>query len=152
MPGAERRADDFYETPAWCVRAFLRGCKLPGGLWLEPTAGSGAIVRAVEMERRDIVWHLCEKRPEAADALRTASIWSGPVQIGDYLSTTFKETHDVCIGNPPFSLALEVIRHAMTMSRVVAMLLRINFLASQKRAAWMCEHTPSVYVYGAMQV
>ena len=53
---------------------------------------------------------------------------------------------DVALGNPPFNLALEVIQHAMTMSSVVCMLLRINFLASQKRAAWMRRYTPSIYV------
>ena len=53
---------------------------------------------------------------------------------------------DVALGNPPFNLALEVIQHAMTMSSIVCMLLRINFLASQKRAAWMRENTPSIYV------
>lgn len=43
-----RRADDAYYTPAWCVRALLRTIgTLPGGLWLEPAAGTGAIARAV---------------------------------------------------------------------------------------------------------
>lgn len=37
-------------------------------------------------------------------------------------------------------------RHNPTMSDVVCMLLRVNFLGSQKRAAWMRANTPSVYV------
>jgi hypothetical protein len=40
--GAVRRADDYYATPAWCVRALLASVQLPGGRWLEPAAGDGA--------------------------------------------------------------------------------------------------------------
>jgi hypothetical protein len=157
LPGAERHADDFYATPPWCVEALLRGSNLPSGRWLEPTAGDGAIVEEVLHHRIDVEWHLVESRAEElrvgggllsrllkpdCPTDRVAS-----VEIRDFLTMPAPaQPFDVALGNPPFNLALEVIQHALTMSSVVCMLLRINFLASQKRAAWMREHTPSIYV------
>lgn len=46
--GAERRADDFYETPGWCTRAILPHLipNLPERhIVLEPGSGSGSIAR-----------------------------------------------------------------------------------------------------------
>lgn len=150
LPGSERHADDFYE----------RGCTLPGGLWLEPTAGSGAIVGEVLRHRSDVQWHLVESRAEEMhcgggllqrmlhDDFPIERVAS--VQIRDFLTmpapSPGAQRYDVALGNPPFNLALEVIQHALTMSDVVCMLLRVNFLGSQKRAAWMRVNTPSVYV------
>jgi hypothetical protein len=42
-----RTPDDAYETPAWCVQRLLEKLQLPGGNWLEPGAGDGAIIKAV---------------------------------------------------------------------------------------------------------
>lgn len=157
LPGSERHADDFYETPAPCIEALLRGCPLPGGLWLEPTAGSGATAGEVLRHRTDVDWHLVESRTEEMhcgggllsrmlrDDFPAERVSS--VQIRDFLTMPAPaQRYDVALGNPPFNLALEVIQHALTMSDVVCMLLRVNFLGSQKRAAWMRANTPSVYV------
>ena len=46
-----RRDRDYYPTPSWCVRALLETVDLPTGTWLEPTAGDGAIIRAVDEYR-----------------------------------------------------------------------------------------------------
>lgn len=44
--GAERRADDFYETPGWCTRAIrTRLDVFPNSVVLDPCAGTGAILR-----------------------------------------------------------------------------------------------------------
>ena len=43
---------DFYPTPAWCVGCLLEAVELPGGTWLEPAAGRGAIVEAVGARRQ----------------------------------------------------------------------------------------------------
>lgn len=155
--GAERHPDDFYATPAWCIEALLRGCDLPGGLWLEPTAGDGAIVGEVLRHRADVRWHLVESRAEelsCGGGLLSRMLRADfpvecvdAVEIRDFLTMPAPaQRFDVALGNPPFSLALEVIQHALTMASTVCMLLRINFLASQRRAAWMRAHTPSVYV------
>ncbi len=151
--GTERRADDFYATPPWCVEALLKRCDLPGGLWLEPTAGNGAIAAEVLRHRRDVRWHLNELREEEAEGLRRLQAEhdnnsdAESVTTGDFLTMPMRHIgYSVVLSNPPFSLALPVIQYAMVMAPIVVMLLRINFLASQKRAEWMREHTPSIYV------
>lgn len=45
--GGYRMADDFYATPTWAVDAVLRRLLMPGLRILEPSAGRGAIVRAL---------------------------------------------------------------------------------------------------------
>ena len=58
--------------------------------------------------------------------------------------------YDIVLTNPPYSLAQEFVDHAMKFRRtelsLVAMLLRINFLGSKKRAKWLRENTPTVAV------
>jgi len=157
LPGAERLADDFYATPPWCVTALLHGCNLPGGQWLEPTAGDGAITGEVLRRRADVEWHLVESRAEelrCGGGLLSRMLRPdfpldrvSSIEIRDFLTMPVPtKRFDVALGNPPFNLALEVIQHALKMSNVVCMLLRINFLASQKRAEWMRVNTPSIYV------
>ena len=155
--GAVRHPDDFYATPAWCIEALLRGCPLSSGRWLEPTAGDGAIAAEVLRHRHDVQWHLVESRAEelrvGGGLLSRMQRADFPlehvdeVEIRDFLTMPAPvQRFDVALGNPPFSLALEVIQHALTMANAVCMLLRINFLASQKRADWMRKNTPSIYV------
>lgn len=164
LAGSERRADDFYSTPAWCVRALLRGVDLPRRKWLEPCAGNGAIVRAVADEIDCIDWTLCELR---GDELRMNGALLQTLlcvedseyqdvkgmHVGDFLTlpsfvaiTGQPKRFDVCIGNPPYSLAQEFVNQALGCSRIVCFLLRLNFLGSQKRATWLRANTPSVLV------
>jgi len=69
--GRERDEHDFYETPAWCVHRLLEAVpQLPGGAWLEPCAGKGAIIRAVNEVRKDpIHWTAVEIDPSHRDDL-----------------------------------------------------------------------------------
>jgi hypothetical protein len=53
---------------------------------------------------------------------------------------------DVTIGNPPFSLAQEFINAALSISREVTFLLRLNFLGGDARSSWIREWYPSVFV------
>ncbi len=167
LPGSERRADDFYSTPSWCVQALLRGVDLSGfgSKWLEPSAGSGMIVKAVSdaLPYWSPHWMLSELREEELRcdgallrfllACDLTDEFVEDVQVGDFLTLPrFDEIigqpkpFDVCIGNPPYSLAQEFVDRALGCSRVVAFLLRLNFPGSRKRAAWLRRSTPSVYV------
>jgi hypothetical protein len=53
---------------------------------------------------------------------------------------------DVIIMNPPYKLAMEFVEHAIESAGVTVCLLRLAFLASQKRAAFWREHPADVYV------
>lgn len=142
--GFERRKDDYYATPSWCVDWLLPMIDLPGGRWLEPGAGDGAIIRAVSAHRRDIAWTAVE-----LDSARAANMLvdtATTVLSRDFLETTLPE-FSVAIGNPPFHLAQEFVEHAMRQAREVVFLLRLNFLGSQKRRAFFSRvGMPDVFV------
>jgi hypothetical protein len=53
---------------------------------------------------------------------------------------------DLIITNPPYKFALDFVACALHTGRDVAMLLRLNFLASQQRAAFHKQHPSDVYV------
>jgi len=145
-----RRRDDFYETPEWCTRAILRALKPQPETILEPSAGHGAIIRVL----RDNAWNTIarpaitavEIRPEALFHLGDAG--ADVAIAADFLEWSMAERvpYDLLIGNPPFSLAFEFCQRAIGMAHVVALLLRLNFLGSQRRARWMRAHTPAVFV------
>jgi len=148
--GGIRRRDDFYETPEWCTRAILRALKPQPETILEPSAGHGAIIRVL----RDNAWNTIarptiqavEIRPEARIPLGDSG--ADVVITGDFLvwGQGDRVPYDLIIGNPPYALAFEFCQRAIGMAHVVALLLRLNFLGSQKRAQWMRRNTPSIFV------
>lgn len=145
--GRERNVDDAYMTPGWAVKALLQECRLPGGTWLEPCAGDGAIVRATQAVRDDVVFIANDTRSECYDSLRVLCD-PADVTCRDYLveDLLFGRRPRVIITNPPYSLAMEFIKHSLGYGAVVAMLLRLPFLASQKRAPFFRDNCPDVYV------
>lgn len=150
--GAVRVEADFYPTPGWCVHRLLERVTLPGGDWLEPAAGGGAIIKAVNEWRIDpIRWHAMELRAECAPAIR-ALIPEGAdgseIFVGhDFLNRDLGGCDfQVVITNPPYSHALEFIQAALSLGSYVVMLLRVNFLGSAKRSAFFRSEMPDVYV------
>jgi len=146
--GGERSPADYYATPEWCVRRLLEEVPLPGGRWLEPAAGDGAIIRAAR--RNDVVWTAWEIRNTEATSLH-ACVSGGDVHIGDFVEATNKGSlsgrpFDVAITNPPFRLAQDFIDGCCACANTVVMLLRLNYLASKSRWQFMRSHTPDVYV------
>lgn len=144
--GAVRKPSDFYPTPGWCVRRLLEACPLPGGSWLEPGAGTGAIIRAVNGVRRDVVWTavevVAEREAELAEVVKPPGI----VGIADFLRTTLSRSYAVAIGNPPFSEARPFVDAALAHAEHVAFLLRLAFLEAAERAEWWQTHPADVYV------
>lgn len=134
---------DYYPTPSWCVRRLLEAVELPGGAWLEPCVGGGAIVEAVDEVRSDVEWTTVDLRPE-----------TGADLIADFVALGCPELDElaprggwvVCVTNPPFSLALEFVLEARRRSQVVVMLLRLGWLSSARRHPFVSEHMPDVYV------
>lgn len=140
--GAERVICDFYPTPPAHVRRILARLGLPGGRWLEPSAGDGAIIRAAA--RPDVAWTACEIRPEAKPALEATG---ARVVIGDFLAADLgAERFAAAVLNPPFTLALPFAMRCLELADNVLMLARLNWLESQDREPWLRRHTPDVFV------
>lgn len=134
--GAQRHPDDFYETPAWAVRAILRtipweaDCK---PRILEPMAGRGAIVR--ELRARWPLAHItaCEIDSDRAALLEDAG--ADRVIVDDFLAYAGSPlAFDLALTNPAFSLAMESIAKCRRVAHQARLLLRLNFLGSQDRA------------------
>ncbi len=134
---------DFYETPSWAIRAICPWLPVGEGTRiLDPGCGTGAILRAVGayfpeneilgLEKDEARFRACEASTEL------------PVMHGDFF--TYREKHDLIISNPPYSHALEFVQHAMTLAPVVCMLLRLPWIASQRRAAWHRENLSHIHV------
>jgi hypothetical protein len=136
--GFERATFDYYPTPEWVVHRLLEKISLPGGVWFEPCAGDGAIVKAVNQVRQDVKWDLNEIQPDMckrlSDELPQCSLTNLDYRTVSKRSSTPK----VVITNPPFALAMEFIEKSLELDPdYVVFLLRLNFLASKARAKFM---------------
>ena len=145
--GGQRSPSDFYPTPPWCVRRLLEAVPLPGGRWLEPCIGHGAIVAATSDLRSDVAWTGLDVHASFAQAVAKLDT---PVR---FIAEDFTQwspanptAFDVVITNPPYTVAQAIIERSFSLAPVVVMLLRLNYLASAGRADFMRAHPPDVYV------
>lgn len=153
---------DYYPTPAWCVDRLLD--RVGAELFaprddihrtqaLEPTAGDGAIVRAVDdwfgrMRHGEVrpAWTVVEMRE---NALRAPLATFVDAHEGvDYRTWRPTLRFDVSIQNPPYALAEAIIRKALGECRRVAALLRTGFLGSDERTEFWrtVGANPALYV------
>jgi hypothetical protein len=136
------------------VRRLLDEYPLPTGTWLEPCAGDGAIVKAVQAWRsptgvgyEDISWIVAEIREECREPLSRLPDLVIPPAIGDFLSDEgIERIADVALGNPPYKHAGAFLEACIRKARHVCLLLRLNFLESQERWTVMRNAPPDVYV------
>jgi hypothetical protein len=141
---ADRIALDDYPTPRWCVHRLLEAYELPGGLWLEPCAGAGAIIRAVAEVRGDVRWHANEINPVYRQPLE--ALLGGQPAIGDALKAWVPPITKVIITNPPFGPSLELLLHFLQYRHAVTVFLqRLNWAAGPRRHVFRTIE-PSVYV------
>jgi hypothetical protein len=119
-PHSERGLD-LYETPAVAIEALLRIEKLPHTIW-EPAAGRGAIVRVLRDRGHAVI---------ASDI----HDYGFPLHFtGNFLEAIDLPTGvEAIVTNPPFRLAEEFVAHALELSPLVIMLLRLAFLESERR-------------------
>jgi hypothetical protein len=161
--GAERRAGDAYYTPASAILPILPHLAPwllsgPGARRrrvLEPSAGDGSIVR----ELRGWV------EGQGAAPLDVVTVDIDPAVgadvTGDFLGVVdateaarrLGGPADLIITNPPFRHAWEFARQALYQPAgllapggALALLLRLNFLGGQRRAAWHRDHPADVFV------
>lgn len=145
---AEKPDHEFYPTPAWCVTRLLQHVEMPGGDWLEPSAGNGAIIRATLSVRRDVEWTAIEVRDTGAQLLACGA---RAFEQADFLRWGRDyplPPYAVALGNPPFTLAAQFILAALGQAEQVVMLLRLNFLGSSNDRRHLFEQAgmPDVYV------
>ena len=147
--GTIRNAADFYPTPGWCVHRLLEKFVPTGNRWLEPAVGGGSIVNAVEDVIKPINWTLNDLHSHPINA----TLHPRPHYNLDFLTDPIFDRawytmtpFDVCITNPPYSLAMQFIERSLQIAYQTVMLLRLNFLEGEKRAAFFHANTPSIYV------
>jgi hypothetical protein len=118
LRGAARNESDFYPTPEAAFKPLLPFIwDVRADVW-EPAQGDGRLVRWMNEFRI------------AADG----SDINAKINPTNFLKD---DTYRECIvNNPPFSLAFEFAQHAVAHANHVFLLLRLGFLASQKRAEW----------------
>lgn len=153
--GHVRHADDFYRTPASCTRSILHAAFPPftakfGARVLDPCCGDGAILDVVKQEWPAAETHGIELDKERASIAmeRGHNVRSYPDALDDHDWSRNERPHLILM-NPPFSLSLEFVERALREVDpfgVVCALLRLNWLASVRRAPFLRAHTPSVYV------
>jgi hypothetical protein len=158
--GAERAADDFYETPAWATRAILPHLPpLPGLRILEPSAGRGAIVRELLMAGAIDAGANRFQTPGLAAIEMNKDFAPGltalcSVACRDYLTMPaidieyYGGPFDLIVMNPPFAGAQGHVEKACGMlapGGCVAALLRLAFVASAKRAPFRAAHPFDLY-------
>ena len=119
--GAIRREADFYATPLSAFTPLLPYLDRNLEHW-EPSYGDARLVTSM----------LDYKIAAFGNDLNNGY---------DFLKDDSRR--ECIITNPPYSLAFEFCQHAVAHADEVFMLLRLNFLASRKRAAWFRANEPS---------
>jgi hypothetical protein len=132
-----RDPHDFYLTPRWATEAILDALPtLQGTIW-EPACGDGAISKV-----------LAERgyRVTSTDRFDRGFGSAGV----DFLSMrpVLTPNRGTIITNPPYKLAVPFVDLALEYAQTVVMLLKLNFLAGQRRKDWWAS-TPlkTVYVF-----
>lgn len=117
------RGDDLYETPAVAIRALLAVEKFRNRIW-EPAAGrSGVIVHELQRAGYDVV----------ATDLAEYGLEGSTGRVDFLMERRPPRGVFTIVTNPPYKLTNDFVRHALTLAPHVAMLLRVEFIAGQRR-------------------
>lgn len=145
---------DHYATPPWVVELLVDALDL-GPSWsvLDPSCGDGRLL-ATCVRRGATSAHGLELdagRARAARATLASALPRADYSVAqcDALGSTWPAA-DVLVGNPPYTHAQEFAERAAVWaaqhSRPAALLLRLAFLESAKRAPFHREHPADVLV------
>lgn len=105
------RGDDFYETPACATEALVRVESLPKRIW-EPACGRGAISEVLASAGHDVI------------STDLVDYGYGRPGVDFLMETTAPRGVGCIVTNPPFKLADQFARHALTLTPKVILLLR----------------------------
>ncbi len=132
-------------TPSWSVHRLLERVALPGGEWLDPAAGEGDVIRAVDAVRSDVVWSAIEEDRACDRSL--ASCVDLHRRVASYVECPPAPwAYRVIISRPRVAAAREQIEKALAEADHVAVLLPIDFLAAREHAVFFRSDPPDVYL------
>jgi hypothetical protein len=99
---------DFYPTPESVIATMIAGMNLKGKTVLEPSAGSGAIVRACQAEGANVI--ACENDPEL---YKIAASYCPIIERDFFDLDSVRVSHiHAIVMNPPFSNGADHVLHA----------------------------------------
>jgi hypothetical protein len=124
----KRRELDFYPTPPEVTHALMRRFQWPKMQIWEPACGDGSMSEVLKKYGHDVF----------SSDLRHSGYGSGGV---DFLQTY--SDCDAIITNPPFCISEEFIRRSLSMSSIVAMVLKCQYWHSQRRSVLFKQHPPA---------
>ena len=118
------RKNDLYETPPEAVRALLKAEQLPDIIW-EPACGPGSIVRVLRKTGRQVY---------ATDLVDYDSPDQDQWGWDFLMETQLPLGVQAIVTNPPFKNGMEFVEKALSICPKVVMLLRLNFIESDRRS------------------
>ncbi len=140
-----------YPTPPWCVHRLLEWWTPRPGVWVEPCAGNGSIVRTLSdclSSGYSPVWRTYELNQLRVDEYNARN--KGRVGIyanycADFLqlrsNVVDRQNCTAVITNPPFVKAVEFVAKSRELypEAEVVMLLRVGFMESDERSEFWRE-------------
>jgi hypothetical protein len=143
---------EFHPTPREAITPLLETSlvTLPGGVWIEPCAGTGRIVSTVNEYRSDVRWRLFELDPRVGEFL-VPLVRPGIDKLapfGDFVTRPWPASWtraDVLIMNPPFEHTSAFVAAAFERAHWVVMLQRVGWFGTQERAPWLRRFCPDQY-------
>ena len=105
---------------------------------LEPSAGTGAIARAVRQAADSVTLHCCEVLPVNRAALQSEGF---EVVADDFMSYTPDQPYDVILMNPPFSLDGDPVAYITHIRHAWSMLKEHGYLVAITPCGWLTNST-----------
>ncbi len=131
----ERAAQDWYVEPRWCVEQLADAIDFTGDRIWDPCCGGGTIPD-VFLDRGRAV--------KASDIVDRGYLGTDEHDFLSASSGLWIDDGTSIVTNPPFKLAEQIVRHALSFApRRVAILQQLSFLASAGRHALYSAFPPS---------
>ncbi len=156
LRGYDRHKSDYYVTPDWIIDELFEAIpelfeEMDGRIALDPCAGGGIVngTQAFGMPYPEALkrqgWKTIHTMDVRDDSLAEIK--------HDFLQWDTKIDYDLIITNPPFAIAEEITRKALSLadpeSGKVIMLQRLNWLGSASRDDFFTQYPPSLIVMHA---
>ena len=129
---------DFYRTPEWLVEALVPHLPYDDTV-LDPACGDGAILHVLSA-------HYDKTVGIDVDAERLERCACSEKHLGNALEMGSLPDVGLVVMNPPYQFAMDFVQHHVERYPFVAALLRLGFLAGQRRAPWLRKNPCDVLV------